>query len=312
MDFIGKSSLWVERYRPRTVKDLILPKKYKQMFENIVAGGECPNLLLAGSAGLGKTSAAQVLAHEMSSDFLSINASMENSIDTLRYKVNQFAMTSSFADGKKLCLLDEADRLTPNAMDSLKGIIEQTEANCRFIITTNNLSKIIDPIKSRTQLIDFSFTQTDTKEIIVQYFKRCCFILDTEKVEYDKKVLAEFIQKIYPDFRKIINELQKAASMFGKIDENVYKVMDDAIVTDLINDLKAKKFLSVQKTAGLMDPNAFYPEFYKQINEVLDPKCIPDIVLILGEGAYRNGISTDKEINLLATLVQIMKAGVWR
>jgi len=312
MQEIGTSSLFVEKYRPKCIDDLILPKNYRDLFEKIVKEKELPNLLLSGSAGLGKSSLCYALANELDCDLLFINASLETGIDILRSKVLQFASTSSFRDGKKLVVLDEADRISANAADSIKGIIELTEANCRFILTTNNLSKIIDPIKSRTQLIDFSFVQSNQKEIIVQYFKRCQFILDNEKIKYDKKVLADFIQKVYPDFRKIINELQKAAKMFGEINESVFKITDDAMTTDLIKELKAKKFLNVQTIASNMDADSFYKEFYDQMNDQLDLKCIPDIVLILAEYSYKSANCIDKTINLLACCIEIMKTAIWR
>jgi len=312
MQEIGTSSLWCEKYRPKQLSDLILPQNYRELFETIIKDKELPNLLLAGSAGLGKSSLSYAIANELDCDLLFINASLETGIDVLRSKVTQFASTSSFREGKKLVVLDEADRLSAGALDALKGIIELTESNCRFIITTNNLSKIIDPIKSRTQLIDFSFVQTNQKEIIVQYFKRCQFILDNEKIKYDKKVLAEFIQKVYPDFRKVTNELQKAAKMFGEINDSVFKITDDAISNDLIKEMKSKKFLNVQKLVAAIDCDQFYREFYDQMNEQLDPKCIPDVVLILAEYSYKNVNCLDKEILLLGCMVELMKTCIWK
>jgi len=312
MQDIGTSSLWVEKYRPKQLSDLILPQNYKELFERVIKEKELPNLLLSGTAGLGKSSLCYALANELDCDLLFINASLETGVDVLRSKVVQFASTSSFRDGKKLVVLDEADRMSAGAQDATKGIIELTESNCRFILTTNNLAKIIDPIKSRTQLIDFSFVQNNQKEIIMQYFKRCQFILDNEKIKYDKKVLAEFIQKAYPDFRKIINELQKAAKMFGEINESVFKITDDALTDDLIKELKAKKFFNIQKMASNIDPDKFYREFYDQMNTQLEPTCIPDVVLILAEYTYKNANCLDKEILLLGCLVELLKACKWK
>lgn len=312
MKQIGKSSLWVEKYRPKSVDDLILPNNYRSLFENIVKKKDLPNLLLAGSAGLGKTTSALVLANELGADSLLINASLETSIDVLRSKVTQFAMTSSFSDGKKIVILDEFDRVSSNAMDSTKGIIEQTEANCRFILTTNNLGKIIDPIKSRTQLIDFAFTKTDIQDIIMQYFKRCCMILDNEKIPFDKKVLAEFVKQYYPDFRKIINELQKASTMFETIDIRVMSLSSESLVGSLIDAMKSKKLINMQKIISNIDPDNFYTTFYNQIFNLLDNRCVPDVILALGEGSYRNAIVKDKEIQLLATAMQISKNAIWK
>jgi len=317
MEIIGSSSLWCEKYRPSCIKDLILPEKYKSMIRKIVDSGEIPNLLFSGTAGIGKSTLALALTKELNSDVLFINASVETGIDVVRHKVQQFAVTSSFMDGKKVVILDEAERLgggngSSAAQDALKGIIEATDKNCRYIFTTNNLSKIIDPLKSRTQLIDFSFTQTDQKEIIVQYFKRCQFILKNEGIEFDKKILADFIQRLYPDFRKIINELQKAVSMFGKIDENVSKISSDSLVDNIVDALKSKKFSEIQKAANAIDPTEFYKGFYDKIRDVLNPQSIPDVILVLGEGNYRIVNCLDREIQLIHDLVQISKVANWR
>lgn len=317
MEQIGSSSLYCEKYRPTKINDLILPAKYKTLISNIITEGEVPNLLLSGTAGIGKTTLAQIIGLELDSDVLFINGSVEQGIDVVRYKVQQFATTSSFSDGKKIVIIDEAEKIggangAVAAQEALKGIIEATDVNCRFIFTTNNLSKIIDPIKSRTQLIDFSFTQTDVQEIIVQYFKRCCFILKNEGIKFDKAILAEFIKKIYPDFRKILNELQKAVSMFGCIDEQVFSISSDAVINDLLGSLKSKKFFEVQKSINQLDPNDLYSMLDEKLMELLKPECLPDITLIIAEGAYRNSTSTDRMIQARSTCCQIMKTANWK
>lgn len=311
MEIISNSSLWVEKYRPKTVKDLILPDHIKTFLAKIVETKEIPNLLFFSSAGRGKTSTAFAIVNDIDADVLYINASIENSIDTVRYKVQQFAMTSSFSDGKKVVILDEMDRMV-NAQDALKALIEQTEANCRFIITTNNLAKIIDPIKSRTQLIDFNFTSKESTNLMLQYFKRVCWILEQENIEYDKKTLAEFVKKSYPDFRKTLNELQKYIQMHGSVDENIFKLSDDTNMSSLIGEMKAKKFNSVRKIATEIDPSSFYGLFYKEIDNLLDDKCKPAIIMILAESAYKASLSVNQELELVSCLIQIMRDANWR
>ena len=311
MEFIGNSSLWVEKYRPKTVKDLILPESVKIYFEKIVSEKEIPNILLAGRAGLGKTSIAMAMCNVLEADKLYINASIENSIDTVRYKVQQFAMTSSFSDGKKIVILDELDRMQAG-QDALKALIEQTESNCRFIIITNNLSKIIEPIKSRTHYIDFNWPKKDQKELMVNYFKRICWILDEEKINYNKKVLAEYVQKMYPDFRKTLNELQKFVQMHGEVTDKIFSSMDDGQFNSLTTELKNKKFNNVRKIATELDPDSFYGTFYHEIDNLLEDSSKPDAILILGQYAYESALSVNKEITLVSCLVQLMRNLKWK
>lgn len=311
MEIVGNSSLWVEKFRPKTVNDLILPETVKQYFQKLVDEGEVPNILLAGRAGLGKTSIALALCNVIKADKLYINASIENSIDTVRYKVQQFAMTSSFLDGKKIVILDELDRMQAG-QDALKALIEQTESNCRFIIITNNLSKIIEPIKSRTHYIDFNWPKKDQKELMVNYFKRICWILDEEKINYNKKVLAEYVQKMYPDFRKTLNELQKFVQMHGEVTDKIFSSMDDGQFNSLTTELKNKKFNNVRKIATELDPDSFYGTFYHEIDNLLEDKCKPDIIMLLAQYAYESSLSVNKEITLVACLVQIMRNSIWK
>lgn len=312
MEKIGSSSLWVEKYRPKTIKDLILPDNIKSLFEKFVKDGDIPNLIFTGSAGRGKTSTAYALARDIGMDELYINASMETGIDTLRSKVTNFAMTSSLVDAKKLVIADEFERTSAQGQDATKGLIEATEANCRFIFTTNNLSKIIDPIKSRCQLVDFNFSPKETKNMIVSMFKRVCWILDNEKVKYDKKVLAEFVQSTYPDFRKTLNELQKYVKMHDEIDDKIFLSSDQSVMGNLIEELKARKFNNIRKIATSLDPDQFYGDFYKQIEEYLDNSCKPTIILLLSQYVYESSLSVNKEITLMGFLVSLMKEAKWR
>jgi replication factor C small subunit len=217
-------------------------------------------------------------------------------------------MTSSFFDGKKVVIVDECERLSGNAQDGMKALIEQTEANCRFILTTNNLSKIIDPIKSRCQLVDFNFNQKEMKNLIIAYFKRVCWILDQEKVKYDKAVLAEFIQKLYPDFRKTLNELQKFVKMHNEVSIAIFQNLDGAVFGSLIEEIKNKKYNNVRKLVSQIDSSTFYQEFYNQIDELLVDQSKPEAILILGRYAYESALSIAPEISLCACITEIMKS----
>ena len=307
MQKIGTSSLYVEKYRPQVIADIILPDNIRNLFNKFIEDGEINNVIFSSSAGRGKSTTAFALCKELNADTLYINGSVETSIDTLRYKVTQFAMTSSFGDGTKIVIIDECERLSNNAQDGMKALIEQTESNCRFILTTNNLSKIIDPIKSRCQLVDFNFNQKEMKNLIIAYFKRVCWILDQEKVKYDKKVLAEFVQKMYPDFRKTLNELQKFIKMNGEVSEAIFQNFDGTAFSNLIDEIKNKKFSNVRKLVSTIDSSTFYQEFYNKIDTLLSDQSKPVAVIILGKYAYESAISVAPEISLCACITEIMK-----
>lgn len=307
MEKIGTSSLLTEKYRPKTIKDLIVPAGVKNLFNKYITDKDIPNLLFASTAGRGKTSTAYALCNDIGADMLYVNGSVETSIDTLRYKVTQFASTSSFSDGKKVVILDECERISQNGQDALKALMEQIEHNCRFILTTNNLSKIIDPIKSRCQLIDFNFSETEKKNLIIQYFKRICFILDNEKIKYDKQVLAQFTQDMYPDFRKTLNEIQKCRDMHGEISQAIFSNLEGSQFASLVEEIKNKKFMAVRKIISDMDAESFYQTFYDQIDDLLEPNCMPNIVMILGQYAYETSLSVAKEVTLAACCTAIMK-----
>jgi len=199
------------------------------------------------------------------------------------------------------------ERLSPNAQDAMKALIEQTEANCRFILTTNNMSKIIDPIKSRCQLVDFNFNQSEMKKLIISYFKRMCWVLDQEGVSYDKKVLAEFVQQMYPDFRRTLNELQKFHKMHGNITDAIFRNLDGAKFDDLVIEIKNKKFNNVRKMITDIDPSTFYMEFYSRIDEFLVDNSKPTAIMILGRFSYESSLSVAPEISLCACVVELMR-----
>lgn len=312
MEKVGNSSVWSEKYRPQTVTDLILPARYKNLLKSFIDQGEIQNLLLSGSAGCGKTSASRAICNDLECDVLFINGSMETSIDTLRYKVQQFAMTSSLNDGKKVVIIDEFERISIQGQDATKGLIEQAMDNCRFIFTTNNLAKIIDPLRSRTQLIEFNFNDQDKQEMLLGFLKRIIFILSQESVEFDKKSLAEFITKKFPDFRKIINELQKFSKMNSSIDSSILLSANEATFDALITELKGKKFNGIRKAVTAVEPDTFYTKFYLDMDVYLQDDCKADVIMTLGKYAYQHGISADKEINLLACIMELSKDIKWK
>lgn len=312
MQINHRSTLFVEKYRPQTINDLIMPDNLKDLFNKFVADQDIPNLLFSSSAGRGKTSTAYALCKDIECDMLYVNGSVETSIDTLRYTVTGFAQTGSFHDAKKVVIIDECERLSPNAQDGMKALIEKTDANCRFILTTNNISRIIDPIKSRCQMVDFNFSQTETKKMIINYFKRVCWILDNEKVQYDKQVLANFVQQVYPDFRRTLNELQKYIKMYGKVDDQIFNTLDGAQFTNLVTEMKAKKFNNIRKVLPNIDSDCFYGTFYDQIDNIIQDECKPAVIMILGRFAYETALSVCKEVTLAACIVELLREIKWR
>lgn len=313
MKIVGSSSLWTEKYRPQCIADYIGPSEVISIVEHVIETREVPNLLLYSRApGSGKTSLANVIAKELGSDLLYINASVDNSIDTVRYNVQQFAMTSSLVGGKKLVVLDEFDRMTAG-QDALKVIIEQVEENARFVLCTNNLRKVIDPVISRCQVIDFdTLAEKNSQNLMLQQFKRAQFVLDNEGVAYDKAVLAELVKKTFPDMRMLLNELQKFSKIHGKIDSSIFGCLSDSKTLDLVAKMKSKKFNEIREAVSNVDAAGFYSEFYAQVSELLQPECIPEVIIILGRYGYQHGLCTDVEVNLAACICEIMAAVKWR
>jgi DNA polymerase III delta prime subunit len=310
MELIGTSSLWVEKFRPKTLDDYICDDNTRTLIRTIIDSKEVPCFLLEGIGGSGKTSLAYVIANELDMDLLYINGSLETSVDTIRYKVHQFVQTSSMMGGKKLVVIDELDRMSVQAQESLKVEQEQSERNARFIFCTNNAHKIIQPLHSRTQLI--SFGKEMSQELLLQTFKRVKFILMNEGIEFDKAVLAELVQTYFPDMRKLINELQKAAMMYGKIDGQAMFSGDDGQVQNLITEMKAKKFNSIRKICSELDTATFYTTFYTTIVDHVDVTCLPDIILELADYAWKDTITLDKEINLTACVISILKVAKFK
>ena len=304
--------LWVEKYRPQTIKDTILPNSIKKTFEDIVKGGDLHNMLLTGSAGLGKTTVAKALCNELSLDYIIINGSEEGNIDTLRGKIKQFASSVSLQGGYKVVILDEADYLNPQSTQpALRGFIEEFSGNCRFILTCNFKNRIIDPLHSRCTTIEFNVPKKSMPKLCVQFLHRCEVILNQENIDYDRNVIAELITKHMPDWRKVLNELQRYSTS-GTIDTGILVTLSDASISDLMEHLKLKNFkLMRQWVADNIDtePASLFRKVYDNMNEYVDPQSIPQLVLILADYQYKNSFVADHELNMVACLTEIM-AGV--
>ena len=304
--------LWVEKYRPKKIEECILPEETKKTFSNFVKQGELPNLILSGSAGTGKTTVAKALCEELGLDYIVINGSDEGRhIDTLRNQIKNFASTVSLTEQKshKVVILDEADYMNAESVQpALRNFIETFYKNCRFILTCNFKNKIIDPLHSRCTVIDFAIKNGQKVKTANQLLTRLCDILTIEKVEFDKKVLAELIQKHYPDFRRTINELQRY-SVRGKIDSGILFNLTEANYKGLIKALKDKKFNDMRKwVVDNLDkePSSLFRGVYDFLYENLDSKSIPQAILIIAGYQYKSAFVADQEINMVACLTEIM------
>ena len=303
--------LWVEKYRPKTIEDCILPASTKKTFLDFLQKGEVPNLLLAGPAGCGKTTVAKALCNQLGVDVYVINGSDEGRfLDTVRNNAKNFASTVSLSsDAKhKVIIIDEADNTTPDVQLLLRASIEEFSGNCRFIFTCNYKNKIIEPLHSRCAVIEFSVNAKQKPQLQSEFFKRLNGILDTERVQSDKKVLLELINKHFPDWRRILNECQRY-SVGGKIDSGILAHFSDVKVNDLIKNLKEKNFPEVRKwvvTNLDNDPGVLLRRIYDVLYDTLVPSSIPPAVLIIARYQYHIAFVADQEINLLACLTEIM------
>jgi DNA polymerase III delta prime subunit len=300
--------LWVERYRPQTIKDCILPVELKKTFQDIVNKGDLPNMILAGTPGTGKTSVVQALAKELKVDFLKINASLDSNIETLRVKINQYASTVSFSGGRKIVLLDEADYMNVNSLQpALRGAIETFGKNTGFVLTCNKKNKVMGALHSRCPIIEFVFPKKERQVLALEFFERLKFILKTEKVVCeDDKILVELITKHFPDMRRIIGDLQRYSSS-GKIDVGI--LSREIKITDLMKFLKAKDFQKVRRWVvdnSDQDSAYIFRTIYDGLYDYLQPKSIPEAVLIIADYLYKASFVADPEINLAACLVQLM------
>ena len=303
--------LWVEKYRPQTIEDCILPEQTKKTFLEFLNKGEVPNLLLAGPAGCGKTTVAKALCKQLGVDSYVINGSDEGRfLDTVRNNAKNFASTVSLSSEAKhkVIIIDEADNTTPDVQLLLRASIEEFSRNCRFIFTCNYKNKIIEPLHSRCAVVEFGIQGKLKQEIAAAFFGRLVDILDQERVEADKKVLAELINKHFPDWRRVLNECQRY-SVGGKIDTGILAHFSDVKVNDLIKNLKEKNFPEVRKWCVNNldnDPSVLLRRIYDSLYASLVPSTIPAAVLILAKYQYQIAFVADQEINMLACLTEIM------
>ena len=300
--------LWVEKYRPAKVEDCILPEAIKTTFQEYVNRKEIPNLLLSGTAGVGKTTIAKALCEEVGCDYIVINGSDESGIDVLRNKIKNYASSISLSGGRKVVIIDEADYLNPNSTQpALRGAIEEFSSNCSFIFTCNFKNRIIDPIHSRCSVIDFKINGNKAK-MAAQFFKRVEWVLEQENIKYDKEVVAAVITKHFPDNRRILNELQRY-SVSGVIDKGILSNVTDVQLDALVQGLKDKDFGSVRKwvTNNLdNDPTKIYRKLYDTLYEQLKANAVPQLVLHLAKYQYQAAFVADHEINMVACLTEIM------
>ena len=301
--------LWVEAYRPRTIEDCILPADQKHIFQEMLSKGEIQNMLLCGGAGMGKTTIARALCEELQTDYIIINGSEESGIDVLRTKIKQFASTVSFSGKPKVVILDEADYLNPNSTQpALRAFIEEFSSNCRFILTCNFKNRIIPPLHSRTAVIEFKLPKSEKPKIASAFFKRVMEIMAIENIESDGKVIAKVIEKHFPDYRRVLNELQRY-SVSGKIDEGIFVSLGETNMQELIASLKDgdwKKMRTWVVNNIDNDPQTIFRKLYDTLTDHVTQ--VPQLVLLLADYQYKAAFCADQEINLVACLTEIMAA----
>ena len=301
--------LWVEEYRPKTIDDCILPQSLKTLFTSFIEKGELSNLLFSGTAGIGKTTVAKALCQQLNCDWIMINGSEEGGIDVLRNKIKNFASTVSLSGGKKVVILDEADYLNPQSTQpALRGFIEEFHKNCRFILTCNFKNRIIEPLHSRFSNIEFKIANKDKPKLASKLFERATYILKEQNVDFEEKVLAELIKKHFPDFRKLINELQRY-SVAGTIDAGILVNVSDENLKTLVSHLKGKEFGDMRKWVVNNidnDPVKVFRKIYDGMYESLQPETIPHAVLVLADYQYKSAFVADQELNFVACLTELM------
>lgn len=299
--------LWVEKYRPTKISECILPKSLQNIFQGIVDSGVLPNLLLSGNPGCGKTTIAKAICNELDADFLFLNGSEERRLDVVRTTVKQFSMGISVTGKRKVIIYDEADYLALDTQPALRYIIEESAKNCSFIFTCNNKNKIIPALQSRCSSIDFKFSAEEKQEIFQKEYVRLTEILKKESVEFDSKVVAHLLKKYFPDFRKVINELQKFASTnANKIDEGVLADIQDPDLKNLIDAMKEQSFSKIRSWVANNSDVQSYTNLYDVLSTKLAPTSIPNAIAILADHQYKHAFSADPQIPLLNCILTIV------
>ena len=307
--------LWVEKYRPATIDDCVLPASLKSCFGEIRTTGQLPNMLFSGTAGVGKTTVAKALCNELNLDYIIINGSEEGNIDTLRGKIKQFASSVSLLGGYKVVILDEADYLNPQSTQpALRGFIEEFSNNCRFIMTCNFKNRIIEPLHSRCSVYEFAIPNSEKPAIAGAFFKRLMDILTAENVTFDKAVLAQLVERYFPDWRRVLNECQRY-SVSGTIDAGVLVNLGDTNIKSLMDKLKGKDFKGMRQwVVNNIDtePHAIFRAVYDKMADHLQPQSIPQVVIILADYQYKNAFVADHEMNVVACMTEIMAGAEWK
>ena len=306
---MNEEFLWVEKYRPKTIEDTILPVDLKATFQQFVDQKNIPNLILSGSAGVGKTTVARAMLEELGCDYIVINGSMNGNIDTLRNEILNFASSVSLSGGRKYVILDEADYLNANSTQpALRNFMEEFSRNCGFILTCNFKNRIIEPLHSRCSVVDFKISKKDMSKLAMQFMKRVNTILNTENVKYESAVIAEVIQKHFPDWRRVLNELQRYSAT-GNIDSGILANMQETSIRELIALMKDKNFTEVRKWVRNnldTDVNVLYNEFYDSASQYFTPDSVPMLVLHIATYQYQNAFSANPEINFSAFCAHVM------
>lgn len=301
--------LWVEKYRPKKIQDTILPFELKEVFQQFIDQGNIPNLILSGGPGVGKTTVARAMLEELQCDYIIINGSMHGNIDTLRNEIQQFASSVSFQGGRKYVILDEADYLNANSTQpALRNFMEEFSKNCGFILTCNFKNRIITPLHSRCSVIDFTIQKKEKPKLATDFFNRVKDILDKENISFEENVVAAFISKHFPDWRRVLNELQRYSAT-GKIDSGILANLQETSIKELVEHMKGKNFTEVRKwVAHNMDNdvNAIFRKIYDKSADIMKPASIPQLCLILADYQYKAAFVADQELNLIACMAEVM------
>ena len=307
---MSESLLWVERYRPKTIEDCILPETIKTTLRDVVSQNKIPNMMFTGTSGIGKTTAARAICNETQADYLIINGSDEGRmIDTLRIKLTQFCSTISLSGSRKVVIIDEADYMNADSVQpAMRNFTERFADNCSFIFTCNYKNRIIEPIHSRCAVIDFSLKNGEKQMIAARFMKRVESILAAESIDYDKEVIAKLVLKHFPDFRRVLNELQRYSTS-GEINSGVLANIKEMNLKELIDSLREKNFSKMRQWVVANvdnDPATVYRKIYDELYNVIEKGSIPQAVLTIAEYQHKSAFVADQEINLVACLVELM------